>query len=83
MAYESRAETLTLSRELIETFIRNYVFFSIFNARASCLIRILIHPRDTWETWRDAPPDACIAYSGIRPGGLIASCVIANNYPRE
>lgn len=47
MAYESRAETLTLSRELIETFIRNYVFFSIFNTRALRLTRILIHPRDT------------------------------------
>jgi len=52
MAYESRAETLTLSRELIETFIRNYVFFPVFNTRASRLTRILIHPRDTWETRR-------------------------------
>jgi len=40
-------ETLTLSRELIETFIRNYVFFSVFNTRTSRLTRILIHPRDT------------------------------------
>jgi len=45
-------ETLTLSRELIETFIRNYVFFSVLNTRTSRLTRILIHPRDTWDTER-------------------------------
>lgn len=37
MAYESRAhgDARTLSRELIETFIRNYVFFYVFNIRTS------------------------------------------------